>query len=70
MQILAPRLLTACCVLEGRSENRPGQNSSFSLEGEGEQNRLPPHVLLWYVDYFELKRIKAQRTEEELLALP
>jgi len=41
MQIFAPRLLAACCVLESRSENSPGQKGSFALESEGEQIGCP-----------------------------
>lgn len=37
---------------------------------EGVQNKLPPEVPLWHVDYFDLKTIKAQKTQEELFASP
>ena len=41
MQIFAPRLLAACCVLESRSENSPGQKGSYALESKGEHTGCP-----------------------------
>ena len=35
-----------------------------------EQNLSPQNVSLWHMDYFELKTIKAQRTQEESLTFP
>ena len=29
-----------------------------------------PKMSLWHVDYFELKTIKAQKTQEEMLTFP
>ena len=37
---------------------------------EGVQNKLPQNVPLRHVDYFELKTIKAQETQEELSTSP
>ena len=36
----------------------------------GEQNLSTQNVSLWHMDYFELKTIKAQRTQEESLIFP
>lgn len=33
---------------------------------EGVQNKPPQNVLIWHVDYFELKIIKAQQSQEKL----
>lgn len=38
--------------------------------GDGVQGRLPQNVLLWHADYFELKTIKTQHTQEKLLPPP
>lgn len=37
---------------------------------EGVQNEHPQNVPLWHVNYFELKLIKAQKTQQELLFCP
>ena len=34
---------------------------------DGVQGRPPQDAPLWYADYFELKTIKAQKTQEEHL---
>lgn len=39
-----------------------------SEEVVGVQNELPQHVLLWYVDYIELKATEALQTQEKLLS--
>ena len=46
---------------------KPG---SHNPEIEGEQNMPPQNMPLWHVDYFELKAIKAQQTQEELFTFP
>ena len=40
------------------------------LPCKGEQHMPPLNVALWHMDYFELKTIKAQRTQEESLTFP
>ena len=37
---------------------------------DGVQGRLPQNMPLWHVDYFELKTIKVQQTQEELFTSP
>ena len=37
---------------------------------EGEQNRPHQNVPLWHVNYFELKKIKVQKTQEEIFTSP
>ena len=44
--------------------------SGSQYEGEGDQNRPPPNMPLWHEEYFELRAIKKQQTQEELFALP
>ena len=34
------------------------------IGSDGVQGRLPQNVALWHVDYFELKTIKVQQTQE------
>ena len=42
-----------------------------SEEGtDGAQGKLPQEAPLWYADYFELKTIRTQRTQEEYLSFP
>lgn len=36
---------------------------------EEDQNRATKKVLLWHVDYFQLKAIKIQQTQEKFLRL-
>ena len=55
------------------STNGP-DNVGFLLEKdnigiEWEQNISPQNMTAWNVDYFELKAIKTQSTEEKLLPL-
>lgn len=33
---------------------------------EGVQNKSPLNVSVWHVNYFEVKKIKAQKTQEQL----
>ena len=42
------------------------QLTRVPLSPKGVQNKLPQNVPLRHVDYFELKTIKAQETQEEL----
>ena len=41
---------------------------NHTIYTDGVQVRLPQDVPLWYADYFELKTIKAKKTQEEQLA--
>lgn len=34
------------------------------------QEKSPPSVLLWHVDYFELRAVKTMHAQEELLSSP
>lgn len=36
----------------------------------GAQNKLTQDLPVWYVDYFKLKTIKAQKTQEETFTFP
>lgn len=51
---------------------KKGQRTIFSKIGtsEGVRNKSPQNVPVWRVDYFELKAIKAQQTQEELYSTP
>ena len=37
---------------------------------DGAQGKLPQEAQLFYADYFELKTIRTQRTQEEYLSFP
>ena len=45
-------------------------NSTEMFSTEGEQNRSPPNIPLQHVNCFELKSVKAQKTQEELFITP
>ena len=42
----------------------------FPFTDDGAQGKLPQETPLWYADYFELKTIKTQKTQEEYLSFP
>lgn len=40
-----------------------------NCQGEGDQNMAPHNIPLWRKDYFDLKAIEINQTQEELAAL-
>lgn len=46
-------------------------NRKMGITREEDQNMPPPpNMLLWHEDYFEVKAIKKQQTQEEPAAFP
>ena len=55
-------------VLRALPESLHG--SHLHVGANGSKCRAPQDVPLWHVDYFELKKIKTQKTQEEPLNSP
>lgn len=49
------------------SQGAPGL---LPIISQGEQNTPPQNVSLWDVDYFQLKTIRAQQIQEQILTAP
>ena len=42
------------------------KKSDELIDAEEVQNKSPPNVPLWHVDYFQLMALKTQQTQENL----
>lgn len=53
---------------KGTNKNEAGRETTIDIKGV--QNKSPQNVSLWHVDYFKMKTVKTQQTQEKLLLLP